>query len=398
MDNETPLVSTQFLNDGLEGGWDGGLGLTRTGDLDQTLTVSYTVGGTATSGTDFTALSGSVTFQAGEFLVTVPVDALADSANDPGETVAITLQSGTGYTINTNAASASLTILESAPVVQIESGPSSLAEGTSGNIVLRRTGGNLSQELTVAVRVTGDGTTPAEWAYDYLVNGRLSMWSDWSQVTFAANQETLTLTAQTRLDDVSEGNEGFRVELGLGDGNAYLLHSSNTLGVVITNVVPTGTVPILAEEDKPLTANQANVLRAYLERVGKGEKLTALQATEMKDFLARLGKKGLEAEGEQRLQQLQSLLGAMSTAINRPGAVGGALDAYKDGVGGIISGVKLAKENSYQQFKLAMGGKVGAEGKKRYEDSVKDGFPTEWVGYFWIRYQAEVLQDKLNGM
>src|SRR6185436_18687279 len=42
------------------------------------LTVYYTLSGSASSGTDFTGLTGSVTFPAGQTVVTIPVSALCD--------------------------------------------------------------------------------------------------------------------------------------------------------------------------------------------------------------------------------------------------------------------------------------------------------------------------------
>ena len=61
------------------------------------VTLSYTVGGTATPGADYAALSGTVTVPAGATTATVPVTILADGVNDAGETVVLTLTGGAGY-------------------------------------------------------------------------------------------------------------------------------------------------------------------------------------------------------------------------------------------------------------------------------------------------------------
>lgn len=42
-------------------------------------------------------------------------------------------------------------------------------------------------------------------------------------------------------------------------------------------------------------------------------------------------------------------------------------------------------------------GLLGAKAKERY-DEIKAGFIAEWVGYHWLRYQAETIQEKLNSM
>jgi hypothetical protein len=71
---------------------------TRSGSTAAPLTVGYTVGGTATSGNDYAALSGSVTFGIGESSVEIEVAALIDAALEPDETISLTLTPGAGYT------------------------------------------------------------------------------------------------------------------------------------------------------------------------------------------------------------------------------------------------------------------------------------------------------------
>lgn len=63
------------------------------------ITVNYSISGTATSGADFTALPLSVAFAAGDTSKTISLAALADTAYENAETVVLTLQPGTGYTL-----------------------------------------------------------------------------------------------------------------------------------------------------------------------------------------------------------------------------------------------------------------------------------------------------------
>src|SRR5262249_43497929 len=60
---------------------------------------NYSISGTATSGTDYTSLSGTVTFAAGSDTAIVTVVAVNDGSWDPDETVIATVTSGTGYSI-----------------------------------------------------------------------------------------------------------------------------------------------------------------------------------------------------------------------------------------------------------------------------------------------------------
>jgi uncharacterized repeat protein (TIGR01451 family) len=62
------------------------------------LNIVTSISGTATSGTDYTAL-GTVTIPDGQASVTKPVVALADGVLDDGETVVVTVLAGSGYTV-----------------------------------------------------------------------------------------------------------------------------------------------------------------------------------------------------------------------------------------------------------------------------------------------------------
>ena len=89
----------------------GELTFTRTGDLDETLLVSYLVGGTATAGTDYAALSGTVTFAADASTATVSVTPVDDALVEGDETVVVTLVAGAGYVLGAST-SATVTIVD----------------------------------------------------------------------------------------------------------------------------------------------------------------------------------------------------------------------------------------------------------------------------------------------
>jgi hypothetical protein len=83
--------------------------VSRTGGTATALTVSYTVGGTATPGSDYTALGGSVTILAGSATATVTVTPVNDTQVEGEETVVLTLSAGAGYAVGTPG-SATITI------------------------------------------------------------------------------------------------------------------------------------------------------------------------------------------------------------------------------------------------------------------------------------------------
>jgi hypothetical protein len=71
----------------------------RNGDTNAAVTISYTVGGTATPGADYVALPGSVVLRAGEIATNVWVVPVADTLAEGDETVTLTLQPSAAYTL-----------------------------------------------------------------------------------------------------------------------------------------------------------------------------------------------------------------------------------------------------------------------------------------------------------
>jgi hypothetical protein len=82
------VTVAQEGGDPTEGG-DGTFRITRSNNSGD-LTVNYTVGGTATGGTDFTTLAGSATITSGKYYVDVTVATLADNLVEGDEGVTIT--------------------------------------------------------------------------------------------------------------------------------------------------------------------------------------------------------------------------------------------------------------------------------------------------------------------
>ena len=71
--------------------------ITRTGSTASPLVVNYTLGGSATNGTDYTSLSGSVTIAAGASTASVSVTPTSDTALEGDENVVLTLSEAAGY-------------------------------------------------------------------------------------------------------------------------------------------------------------------------------------------------------------------------------------------------------------------------------------------------------------
>ncbi|MYJ13747.1 MAG: hypothetical protein F4078_05515, partial [Acidimicrobiia bacterium] len=94
------------------------------------ITLSYSVTGSASSGTDFTTLTGTVAASAGASTVTIPVTVIDDNIDDDAETIVLTLVDATDYDLGTTS-STTITITDddSAPTqIILSANPATLAE------------------------------------------------------------------------------------------------------------------------------------------------------------------------------------------------------------------------------------------------------------------------------
>jgi hypothetical protein len=89
----------------------GVLTVTRSGSSAASLTIDYTVGGTATAGSDYTALSGSITIAAGQTSATISILPVDDTAVEGSESVTLTLSADPSYRVDANG-SATVTIAD----------------------------------------------------------------------------------------------------------------------------------------------------------------------------------------------------------------------------------------------------------------------------------------------
>lgn len=119
-DGDVSVVGIQTLNDAAFEGlnFDGALfSVYRVGDASSDLFVDFTLGGSATSGTDYQSPGTQVMIPFGLTNVFVAVNALADAEEDSGETIVVTLVDGFSYTVDPEAAAGSATISEVGPVL-----------------------------------------------------------------------------------------------------------------------------------------------------------------------------------------------------------------------------------------------------------------------------------------
>src|SRR5262249_23750460 len=125
----------------------------------------YTVGGTATSGTDYQSIGTSVVIPANEAAATVVVTPINDSASEESETVGLTLASGSGYTLGAQGGRG-INLRDGkercdGSIVALDPNVEEANE-KAGTFLVKRTG-DLSLSLTVSYTVTGTATPGTDY-------------------------------------------------------------------------------------------------------------------------------------------------------------------------------------------------------------------------------------------
>lgn len=146
------------------------IGLPGTITASEDITVTYTIGGTAEAGTDYTAFSGSAVIPAGETSITINAPVQNDLLLEPTETVTLTLTGGSSASFAfTGTASATVNILddENTPAnlaLSITKTADAAEPGTNGNFRISLPGGILtSEDVTVTYTIAGIATPGADY-------------------------------------------------------------------------------------------------------------------------------------------------------------------------------------------------------------------------------------------
>ena len=168
--------------------------------------VAYTVGGTATAGTDYTAPGGTLTIAARADSGTITIAILPDSVVDPGETIEVQLTGATTATgtVTWDTTAATTTITE-ADTVTVSVAAATAEEGAS---------------LSFTVEMSGAVATPVEvgWATSSEASDTAVANTDYTTargtLTFSPGQAlTRSVTVTSLEDTLNEASETFTVTL-----------------------------------------------------------------------------------------------------------------------------------------------------------------------------------------
>ncbi len=202
------------------------------------ITVSYTLGGTAIRNTDYTT-NGSVSVSPGATSVNIPVVITDDSADENGETIILTLSSGTGYTVS-SANVHTLTINDndettpppSIPEVSFSSSSSSVSEDVGTHNVQVNLSPAPQSGITVSYTLGGTAIRNT----DYTTTGSVS-------VSPGANSVNIPVV----ITDDSADENGETIILTLSSGTGYTVSSANVHTLTINDNDETTPPPSIPE-------------------------------------------------------------------------------------------------------------------------------------------------------
>jgi hypothetical protein len=237
--------------------------LTRSGQTSGTSSVNVsTSDGTATAGTDYTALpSTTVSFAAGVTTRTVMVSVNGDADIEPSETIRLNLFTPVGATI-TDTRGIGTILNDDSTYVSVND--ATVTEGASGTrnvkFMLTRSG---STTGAASVKVgTGNGTALAGSDYNALAT---------TTVSFAPGEKFKTVSVGVKGDTVDESNETFKLKLFAPVG-ATITDTSGTATVVDDDGVPElGPATFLTVSDTVVVERNSGVATAVLTVTRSGD-------------------------------------------------------------------------------------------------------------------------------
>jgi hypothetical protein len=184
---------------------------------DIPVTVDFaTTDGSATAGTDYQTISGTLTFAPGEVNKTVTVTINGDRLAEPTEDLTLNLSNATNAAINTGQASGD--IVDNEPLADISFAPSQ-PEGDAGTTVFTFTI-SLSEpasDLVLVNYATADAGATAGSDYQ-AISGTL---------TFAPGETSKTISLVAYGDRVLEYDESFVVYLSSGAASAGMIQNDD---------------------------------------------------------------------------------------------------------------------------------------------------------------------------
>ncbi len=239
-------LSIAKLNDAAEPGTSGRVSIALPTGITATenISVSYTVGGTATAGTDYAALTGTATILAGQNGVIVPISVIDDQLIEQTETVTLTLNSGNSTNFAFTAAG-NVTV----NIADDDNIPANLVLNVTktADAAEPSTAGNFNIALPVGI------TVPTDITVNYTVTGTAVAGSDYTAftgvATIPAGSNSVDLALNVIDDQEVEGTETvtLTVTSGTATGLVFTAGTSETIDIADDDNIPANLVVGIAK-------------------------------------------------------------------------------------------------------------------------------------------------------
>jgi len=195
----------------------------------QTVTVPFTVSGTATNPADHTRGSGTLTFAAGVTSQTIPISVVNDTLDEANETIVVTLGTPTNATLGAATVHTyTITDDDAAPTVAFTVGSSTSAESVAAVTLTVNLSAASGQTVTVPFTVTGTATGGGT---DFSIAA--------SPLTFAAGTTSRTIAITVVNDTLDEPNETIVVTLGAPTNATLGTTTAHTSTITDDDATPT---------------------------------------------------------------------------------------------------------------------------------------------------------------
>ena len=240
---ERSNVSITNDNNSFEDGpIDGALTISLDNASETAITVNYSVTGTADSGTDYAALSGSATIAAGDTSHVLVIDVTDDSAYEDNETIIITLDNATGPAVISGTDNATNTLVSDDNVsLSVAVTTHANEDNDTDGIFTFTLSEDVDQNVTFTYAI--DNSSTADNGTDYSIPG-----ADASPVTISAGATTATVTVDPLPDADIEGDETVIITITSVTAGPASISSTDTATMVVGDN-DTPTISVIANDN-----------------------------------------------------------------------------------------------------------------------------------------------------
>ncbi len=236
LDNDSQVgvlfSTTPILEGGVSGANQTTLRFVRNESVTQARTINYSLGGTATAGTDYTPTIGTVTIPQGSAETDITI-AANNSGQSTDKTLTVTLAAGV-YQYWSGYSTATLTILNDMPRLEVYYTNSAVLEGQATALAIQRTNAYYTQSSARAVSYAITGTAVNGTDYTTLSGSTtLPQWQGYVLVPLTTHRNNVTNDNKTVTLTLNSSSI-YQIISGQGSATATIYDDTPIVGVYAT--------------------------------------------------------------------------------------------------------------------------------------------------------------------